>query len=144
MRWFLPFIRICNAGEYKYFISLESLGGGQHDSMKNWIFKIPDFCLKPLSPVTYGSQKSLYPWLKCHENEEKFDNDYCFKEMTIESKLLNQFHWSWYHSFQKTMFFLMKSKHVIFSNIKVKKIERSTFFWTPGIGLQKTCCNLTL
>ena len=24
----------------------------------------------------YGSQKSHYPWLKCHENEEKFDNDY--------------------------------------------------------------------
>ena len=53
MRWFLLFIRISNAGEYKYFISLESLGGGQRDSMKNWIFKIPDFCLKPLSPVTY-------------------------------------------------------------------------------------------
>ena len=52
MRWFLLFIRISNAGEYKYFISLESLGGGQRDSMKNWIFKIPDFCLKPLSPVT--------------------------------------------------------------------------------------------
>ena len=53
MCWFLLFIRISNAGEYKYFISLESLGGGQRDSMKNWIFKIPDFCLKPLSPVTF-------------------------------------------------------------------------------------------
>ena len=37
---------------YKYFISLESLGGGQRDTMTNCIFKIPDFCLKPLSPVT--------------------------------------------------------------------------------------------
>ena len=28
----------------------------------------------------YGSQNlSHYPWLKCHENEEKFDNDYVFK-----------------------------------------------------------------
>ena len=27
----------------------------------------------------YGSQKSHYPWLKCHENEEKIDNDYVLK-----------------------------------------------------------------
>ena len=56
-----------------------------------------------------------------------------FWEMTIESKLLNQFQWSWYHSFQKTMFYLMKSKYAIFSNIQVKKIERFKFFGTPGI-----------
>ena len=58
-----------------------------------------------------------------------------FWEMTIESKLPNQFQWSWYHSFQKTMFDLMKSKYVIFSNSKVTKIERSAFFGgTPGIA----------
>ena len=38
----------------------------------------------------YGSHKSHYPWLKCHENEEKIDNYYVW-EITIESKLLNQF-----------------------------------------------------
>ena len=27
----------------------------------------------------YGSQKSHKPWLKCHENEEKIDNDDVFK-----------------------------------------------------------------
>ena len=27
----------------------------------------------------YGSPKSHYPWLKCHENEEKFDNDYVLR-----------------------------------------------------------------
>ena len=27
----------------------------------------------------YGSQKSHYPWLKCHENEEKIDNDNVFR-----------------------------------------------------------------
>ena len=32
-----------------------------------------------------------------------------FWEMTIESKLLNQFQWSCYYSFQKTMLYLMKS-----------------------------------
>ena len=26
----------------------------------------------------YGSQKSHYPWLKYHENEEKIDNDYMY------------------------------------------------------------------
>ena len=33
------------------------------------------------------------------------------------------------------MFYLMKSKYAIFSNIKVTKIERSAFFGTPGIDL---------
>ena len=56
-----------------------------------------------------------------------------FWEITIKSKLLNQFQWSWYHSFQKTMFYLMKLKHAIFSNIKVTKIERSASFGTPSI-----------
>ena len=54
-------------------------------------------------------------------------------EITIYSKLLNQFQWSWYHSFQKTMFYLMKAKDAIFSNIKLTKFERSAFFGTPGI-----------
>ena len=27
----------------------------------------------------YGSQKSHYPWLKRHENEEKIDNDYVLR-----------------------------------------------------------------
>ena len=27
----------------------------------------------------YGSQKSHYPWLKCHENEEKIENDYVLR-----------------------------------------------------------------
>ena len=58
-----------------------------------------------------------------------------FWEMTIESKLLNQFQWSWYHSFEKTMLCLMTSKYAIFSNIKVTKIVRSAFGGTPGIKI---------
>ena len=27
----------------------------------------------------YGSQKNHYPWLKCHENEEKIYNDYVLR-----------------------------------------------------------------
>ena len=27
----------------------------------------------------YGSQKSQNPWLKCHENEEKIENDYVLR-----------------------------------------------------------------
>ena len=62
-----------------------------------------------------------------------------FWEMTIGSKLLNQFQWSWYHSLQKTMFYLMKSKYSMFLNSKVMKIERSAFWGTPSI-----VCILTL
>ena len=53
----------------------------------------------------------------------------CFKK----SILPKQIKWSWYHYIQKTMFYLMKSKYAIFSNIKVTKIERSAFLGTPGI-----------
>ena len=53
--------------------------------------------------------------------------------MVVESILLNQIKRSWYHSFQKTMFYLMKSKYAIFLNIKLTKIERSAFFGTPGL-----------
>ena len=56
-----------------------------------------------------------------------------FQEMVVESILLNQIKWSWYHSFQKTMFYLMKSKYAIFSNIKVMNIERSASLGTLGI-----------
>ena len=31
----------------------------------------------------YGSQKSHYPWQACHENEEKFDNDYVLRNSMI-------------------------------------------------------------
>ena len=27
----------------------------------------------------YGSQKNHNPWLKCHENEEKIENDYILR-----------------------------------------------------------------
>ena len=41
-----------------------------------------------------------------------------FWEITIESNLLNQFQWSWYHSFQKTMFYLIKSKYFEYQSNK--------------------------
>ena len=37
--------------------------------------------------------------------------------------------------FQKTMFYLMKSKYDIVWNFKVTKIERSAFFGTPSISI---------
>ena len=51
--------------------------------------------------------------------------------MVVESILPNQIKWSWYHSLQKTMLYLMKSKYAIFSNIKVMKIEHSAFLGHP-------------
>ena len=79
------------------------------------------------------SQKSHDPWLKCHKNEEKINNDYVLRNDHRIKSILNQFQWCWYYSLQKTMFYLMKSKYAIFSNIKVTKIERSAFFGTPSI-----------
>ena len=69
-----------------------------------------------------------------------------FWEITIESKLLNQFQWSLYHSFQMTMFYLAKSKYVLFSNIKVTKIGRSDFWgdtrykWNTCMWNTISCC----
>ena len=40
------------------------------------------FCLhgsKGFRATMYWSQKSHYPWLKCHENKEKIDNDYVWR-----------------------------------------------------------------
>ena len=55
-------------------------------------------------------RKNHNPWLKYHENEDKIDNDDVFRnDHRIKFlKLFYQFQWSWYHSFQKTMFYLMK------------------------------------
>ena len=52
-----------------------------------------------------------------------------FHEMAVELILPNRIKWSWHHSFQKTMFYLMKSNYDILSNIKVTKIKRSVFFF---------------
>ena len=66
--------------------------------------------------------------------------------MFVQSILPNQvIHvWSWYHSFQKTMFYLLKSKYAIFFNFKVTKIKHSAFFGSPGIHLPSTYCCLIL
>ena len=61
--------------------------------------------------------------------EEKIDNDHVLRNDN-RIKLLNQFQWSWYHSFQKTMFYLMKYKYAIFSNFKVHVTKSSVpLFW---------------
>ena len=39
----------------------------------------------------YGSQKSHNPWLKCHENEEKIDNDHRIKTTQPISMILVSF-----------------------------------------------------
>ena len=54
----------------------------------------------------YGSQKSHYPCLKI-DNDHIFRNDYTIKTTQPISMILVQ-----YHSFQKTMFDLMKLKYM--------------------------------
>ena len=98
-------------------------------------------CINGLPGINEWKSEKPLNQIKHPENEEKIDNDHVWG-MTIHvgSKLLDQFQWSWYHSFQKTMFYLMKSKYAIFSNIKVTKIERSTFLGTPGIIICNAKC----
>ena len=55
-----------------------------------------------------------------------------FQEMILESILPIQIKWSWFHSFQKTMFYLTKSKYALFSNIKNEN-RAFRFFGTPCI-----------
>ena len=87
----------------------------------------------------YGSQKSHYPRLKCHKNEEKIDNDCVLRNYhTIKtaqpiSMILVLF-------FSEDNVYLMKSKYAIFLNIKVTKIERSAFLGTPDIYKTETKC----
>ena len=77
----------------------------------------------------YGSQKSHYPCLKCHENEEKIDNDrvlrndYRIKTTQPFSMILVSF-----FSEDNILYDEIKIYN-IFSNINVTKIERSAFFF---------------
>ena len=66
----------------------------------------------------YGSQKSHYPRLKCHENEEGNDND-CVTTQPI-SILVSFFS-------EDHVLYLIKKNIYIFSNTKVTKIESSAF-----------------
>ena len=36
-------------------------------------------CTDQWASGQYGSQKNHHPWLKCHENDEKIDNDYVLR-----------------------------------------------------------------
>ena len=56
------------------------------------------------------------------------------QEVGIDSKLLNQIQWSWYHSLLRKMLYLMMSKNMKFFAGKVLKIRRSAFYGTPGIA----------
>ena len=83
----------------------------------------------------YGSQKSHYPCLKCHENEEKIENDYVLRNdhriKTTQpiSMILVSF-------FSEDNVLSDGNKICyIFSNMKVTKIERFAFFGGGGDGI---------
>ena len=91
------------------------------------------FCLHGLMgflATMNGSPKSHYPWLKCHENEEKIENDHVLRNdhriKTTQpiSMILVSF-------FSEDN--VLSDKKAIYLNIKVTKIERSGYFGgTPG------------
>ena len=82
-----------------------------------------------LQATMYGSRKSHYPSQKCHENEEKIDNDYVLRnDHRIKTQPISMILVS---IFSEDNAYLMKSKYAIFFNIKVTKIEHSTFLGHP-------------
>ena len=87
--------------------------------------------------IMYGSQKSHYPWLKCHKHEEKLTMT-MFWEMTIESKLLNKFHWSWYLSFRRQCFIHeddeMKKCYIF--EYQSNENQAFRFFWDTRYSIQ--------
>ena len=98
-----------------------------------WVLSL--FCLHGsmgFRATMYGSPKSHFPWLKCHTNEEKIENyhvlinDHRIKTTQPISLTLVSF-----VSEDNVLF--DERKNAIFSNIKVTKIEPSTFSGTPGI-----------
>ena len=81
--------------------------------------------------VQTKQRENLWTAIPAVNSSHRFNKITVFQEMVVESILPNQIKWSWYHSSQKIMLNLMKSKYAIISNIKVTKIER--LFGTPGI-----------
>ena len=72
-------------------------------------------------------RKIHYPCLKCHENEDKIDNDLILRNdqrikttQPISMILVSFFS-------EDKLFYVMKLKYAIFLDIKIKQIECSTF-----------------
>ena len=77
----------------------------------------------------WKSEKPLsLPELKCHENEETLTMT-MFWEMAIESKLLNQFQWYWYHSFRRQCFIWWNQNmlYIFFFIFEYKSYESRAF-----------------
>ena len=81
-------------------------------------------------------RKAIIPDTKCHKNEEK-------SEFKVTIYVLINYHrikstqsisneWSWYHSFQKTMFYQMRKKSYIFEYQSNENRAFRFFFWGGG------------
>ena len=100
-----------------------------HFSQGLWLFWLPYIVARePIDPIPVVNSS-------CRLNKI-----HVFQKMVVESILPNWIKWSWYHSFQKTLFYLMISKYFIFLNINVTKIECSAFLGTPGIHNRLSAC----
>ena len=77
--WVTFIVNICFSEEYKKKRVTVTIPGVPQNS------GTLDFCYFEMKKnmaylaTMYGSQKSHYPWLKCHEHEEKIDNDYVLR-----------------------------------------------------------------
>ena len=82
----------------------------------------------------YENQKTIIPDLNCHENEDKFSNDYVLRN-DHRNKTTQPIQIITVSFSSEANFYLMKSKSAIFSYIKVTRIDRSDF-GTPGIAVK--------
>ena len=84
----------------------------------------------------YGSQKCHCPWLKCHENKDKSDND-CFAKWPQNKNYSTNFYDLGIILFKRQCFncWNKHDKDMLFSKIKVTKLERSAFWDTQYITI---------
>ena len=82
-------------------------------------------------PYIVARKPTFTHWSVPAVNNSRRYKFWLFQEMVVESILLNQIKWSWYHSF-RIQCFIWWNQCYIFSNIKVTRIKRSAFFGTPG------------
>ena len=80
--------------------------------------------------VQTKQRENLWTAIPAINSSRRFNKicKWLFQEMVVESRLPIQIKWSWYHSFQKTMCYLMKWKYAIFE-YQSNENWAFRFFW---------------
>ena len=62
-----------------FFKSARAIYGGYSSALCSFFVLFATDQWASAGATMYGSQKNHYTWLKCHENENKIDNDYVLR-----------------------------------------------------------------